>query len=101
MKVPGDGQGTHRSASSIHRYFRMGVREVWTWSRRDGVHIRVADAESERQFRESNRSRVLPGLHRDDLDELLGARSPSDSSQRSRRLARHVVRAMLASRAAG
>jgi Uma2 family endonuclease len=93
-----------RSVNSSHKlmpYFRMGVREVWTWSRLDGVHVWVTDPESARQFRESSQSRVLPGLHRDDLDELLAARSPSDSSQRSRRLAHHVVRAMLASRVTG
>jgi len=63
-----------RSVDSSHKlapYFRMGVREAWTWSRRDGVHIWVADTASPRQFRESSRSRVLPGLRRDDLDALL------------------------------
>jgi hypothetical protein len=61
----------------------------------------VAEPESARQFRESNRSRVLPGLDRDELDRLLAARTPSEASQRSRRLARQVARAMLASRATG
>ena len=93
-----------RSASSSHKltpYFRMGVREAWTWSHRDGVNVWVADPGSVRQFRESNRSRVLPGLHRDDLDGLLAARLPSDVSRRARRLARQIAGAMLASRAAG
>ena len=68
-----------RSASSSHKlapYFRMGVREAWTWSRRDGAHLWVPDAASARQLRESHRSRVLPGLRRDDLEGLLDARSP-------------------------
>ena len=93
-----------RSVSSSHKlapYFRMGVREAWTWSRRDGVHLWVPESASERRFQESSRSLVLPGLHRDELDALLAARLPSDASQRSRRLARRVVRAMLASRATG
>ena len=91
-----------RSVDSSHKlmpYFRMGVREAWTWSRRDGAHIWIADPESTRRFRTADRSRVLPGLHRDELDRLLAARTPSEASQRSRRLARQVARAMLASRA--
>ena len=94
----------NRSVNSSHKltpYFRMGVREAWTWSRRDGVHIWVADPESTRRFRAADRSRVLPGLHRDELDRLLAARTPSEASQRSRRLARQVARALLASRATG
>ena len=93
-----------RSVDSSHKlapYFRMGVREAWTWSRRDGVHIRVADAASGRRFRESSRSRVLPGLHRDDLDALLAPRPPSEVSRRARRLAGLVARTMIAERAGG
>ena len=93
-----------RSVDASHKlapYFRMGVREAWTWSRRDGVLLWVPDAASERGFVESSRSLVLPGLHRDELDALLAARLPSDASRRSRRLARRIVRAMLASRATG
>lgn len=93
-----------RSVDSSHKlapYFRMGVREAWTWSRRDGVHIWVADATSARQFRESIRSRVLPGLRRDDLDALLAPCPPSEASRRARRLAALVSRTMLAERADG
>ena len=93
-----------RSVNSSHKlapYFRMGVREAWTWSRRDGVHIWVADATSARQFREASRSRVLPGLRRDDLDALLAAGPPSEASRLARRLARVVARAMLAARSDG
>jgi hypothetical protein len=79
----------------------MGVREAWTWSRRDSVHIWVADAASARRFRESDRSRVLPGLGRDDLDALLAPCSPSEASRRSRRIAGLVARALVASREAG
>ena len=93
-----------RSVDSSHKlepYFRMGVREAWTWSRRDSVHIWVADAASARRFRESDRSRVLPGLGRDDLDALLAPCSPSEASRRSRRIAGLVARALVASREAG
>lgn len=93
-----------RGVNSSHKlapYFRMGVREAWTWSRRDGVHLWVPDAASQRQFRESSRSRVLPGLRRDDLDALLAARSPLEASRHSRRLAGQVARAMLARSPAG
>ena len=88
-----------RSVGSSHKlapYFRMGVREAWTWSRRNGVRIWVPDPDSERGFRSSERSRVLPGLERDGLDGLLAARLPEEASRLSRTLARTVVRAMLA-----
>ncbi|MDD9981345.1 MAG: Uma2 family endonuclease [Gammaproteobacteria bacterium] len=93
-----------RSVDSSHKlapYFRMGVREAWTWSRRDGVHVWVADTAPERRFRESSRSRVLPGLRRDDLDALLAPCPPSEASRRARGLAGLVARTMLAERADG
>ena len=93
-----------RSVNSSHKlrpYFRMGVREAWTWSRRDSVHIWVADATSARRFAESDRSRVLPGLRRDDLDALLAARSPAEASRHSRRIAGRVARAIVAGRENG
>jgi len=93
-----------RSVDSSHKlapYFRMGVHEAWTWSRRDGVHIWVADTTSERRFRESGRSRVLPGVRRADLDTLLAPCPPSEASRRARRLAHRVARTMLAERAGG
>ena len=92
-----------RSVNSKHKlepYFRMGVREAWTWSRRDGVHIWVADPASARQFRESDCSRVLPGLRRHDLDALLAAGYPSEASRRSRRIAGLAARAIIASHTA-
>ena len=88
-----------RSVSSSHKlapYFRMGVREAWTWSRRDGVRIWAPDPASGQGFRSADRSRVLPGLERDALDGFLAARVPEEASRLSRTLAREVVRAMLA-----
>ena len=90
-----------RSSHKLRPYFRMGVREAWTWSRRDGVRIWVDDPDSERGFRSVDVSRVLPGLDRDGLDRLLASRLPEDASRRSRRIAHQVAGAMLAGGAAG
>ena len=93
-----------RSVDSSHKlapYFRMGVREAWTWGRRDGVHIWVPDAAAARRFRESSRSLVLPGLCRDDLEAMLAPCPPSEASRRARRIAGVVARTMIAERADG
>ena len=85
-----------RSASSRDKlapYFRMGVREAWTWSRTDGARIWVADPRAEDGFDAADRSAVLTGLGRDDLDRLLASR---DTVGVSRELADRVARAMLA-----
>ena len=82
-----------RSSGKLAPYFRMGVREAWTWSRADGARIWVADPRAEQGFRAADRSVVLAGLGRDDLDRLLASR---DRAGESRRLADQVVRAMLA-----
>lgn len=90
-----------RSVSSslkLSPYFRMGVREAWTWSRADGARIWVADPRAEDGFRAADRSAVLTGLGRDDLDRLLASRDPAGVS---RELADQVVRAMLAGAANG
>ena len=91
-----------RSVDSRHKlapYFRLGVREAWTWSRRHGARIWVADrepdVESGRGLRTADRSRVLPGLEQNDLDSLLVARLPSEASRHSLRLAKRVARALL------
>ena len=93
-----------RSARSSHKlapYFRMGVREAWTFSRREGSRIWVPDPESESGLRAVDRSRVLPGLAREDLDELLAGRPYPEAVRRSQELARRIVRAVLARREAG
>ena len=87
-----------RSVASSHKltpYFRMGVREAWTWSHRDGVRIWVVDAESPAGFRPSDESRVLPLLARDDLDRLLASYRPADASRLVREVARRVARALI------
>ncbi len=81
------------SSRKLAPYFRMGVREAWTWSRADGARIWVADPRVEDGFRAADRSAVLTGLCRDDLDRLLASREPAGVS---RELAEQVARAMLA-----
>ncbi len=83
------------SRGKLAPYFRLGVREAWTWSRADGARIWVPDADAPDGFAAADRSRVLPGLGRDDLDRLLASRSPSEVSRRARDAARRVARALL------
>ena len=91
-----------RSVDSKHKlapYFRLGVREAWTWSRRHGARIWVADREpdlhSGQGLRTADRSRVLSGVGQRDLDRLLTAYSPARASRHSLELAERVARAML------
>ena len=81
-------------AASWRRTYRMGVREAWTWSRADGARIWVADPPPARGFRAADRSAVLTGLGRSDLDRLFAGRDPAGVS---RELADQVVRAVVAS----
>ena len=94
-----------RSAASSHKlapYFRMGVREAWTFSRRDGVRIWVADPEGSPGSRCANESRVLPGLERSDLNQLLaGDRAGKATARHSRQLARRIARTILAGQGRG
>ena len=82
------------SGDKLAPYFRMGVREAWTWSRADGVRIWVAGSGSDGAFAQTDGSRVLPGLDRQALDRLLASRTPRDASRRARDIARQVVHAM-------
>jgi Uma2 family endonuclease len=91
-----------RSADSKHKlapYFRLGVHEVWTWSRRHGARIWVADREpdllSGQGLRAADRSRVLPGVGQRDLDRLLATYSPARATRHSLRIAERVARSML------
>lgn len=83
------------SSDKLAPYFRMGVREAWTWSRADGVRIWVVAAATEGAFVPSDRSRVLPGLDRRDLDRLLASRTPRDASRHASGIARRVATALL------
>ena len=88
-----------RSVESSHKltpYFRMGVREAWTWSREDGARLWVLDPEAPRGFRMASRSRVLPSLERDELHRLLTGYASIALSRSMRHLARRIARAMVA-----
>ena len=64
----------HRRANSHRKlvpYFRMGVREVWTWNGRDGAVIWIAGGNAQGEPVHAPRSRVFPGMDREGLDRLL------------------------------
>lgn len=89
-----------RSTNSRHKlipYFRMGVREAWTWSRSDGAALWVAVPHGPPGgFSRSGTSRVLPGLTRDDLEALLGDGFHDERRRASRRIADRVARELIA-----
>ena len=89
-----------KSSGKLAPYFRMGVREAWTWSRRDGARIWLASPESRGGFRAADRSRVLPGLDRERLDHLLAHGAAAASGRLASGLARDVA-AAIAARGAG
>ena len=82
------------SSGKLAPYFRMGVREAWTWSRRSGAAIWTADAETSEGFVRANASVVLPGVTRTALARLLATRSGADRRYHLRNLARVVARKM-------
>ena len=91
-----------RSVDSRHKlapYFRLGVREAWTWNRRHGARIWVAESEPDvqtgRGLRSADRSRVLPGLRQVDLEALLSAPSPTEAARQSLALAERVAKNLL------
>ena len=83
------------SRDKLAPYFRMGVREAWTWSRGDGVRIWIAPTAADGTLMQAERSRVLHGLDRQELDRLLASHTPEDASRRARGIARQVAHAML------
>ena len=83
-----------RSVDSSHKlgpYFRMGVREAWTWSAEDGAAIWIPEDSQDRGFAQTDTSRVFPPLTRDDLDELLADNGSEDQFRLSRRLAERIA----------
>lgn len=69
----------------------MGVREAWTWSRRDGAAIWIPGDEASAAVGRAAASRVLPGVTRDALDELFGLPSGSARMPAMRQLAGRVA----------
>ena len=85
-----------RSTDALAPYFRMGVREAWTWNPDRGARMWVPDTRTGPGVRTTDRSRALPNLRPWDIDDLLAARTPTEISRNARRLARRVGRAILA-----
>ena len=84
------------SAYKLGPYFRMGVREGWTWSVADGLVIWAPDANAAEGFAPMRSSNVFPGLDRESLDRLLAVGSGREERFRlSRQLAEQVARALL------
>ena len=89
------------SRSKLAPYFRMGVREAWTWSRRSGTAIWIPDGEAPEGLRRVDASLVLPGVTRAALARLLEARSGADRRYHLRVLARVVAKKLAEPSAAG
>ena len=89
-----------RSSDSGHKiapYLRMGVREAWTWNAEDGAVIWVAGDEASNALAHAPRSRVFPGLAREDLNRLLDFSTGFEQRFRlSRELAGQVAQRLLA-----
>ena len=83
-----------RSRGSRHKlapYFRIGVKEAWTFDRAAGAAIWTPDAASADRCASWAQSRVLPGVTCPELDRLLAQRDPVARARHSRRLARRVA----------
>ncbi len=84
-----------QSSGKLAPYFRMGVREAWTWSRRGGASIWVPGGEAPEPVRGIATSRALPGVTRDALYELFGLPSRSARMPAMQQLARRVASALV------
>ena len=82
---------SRRSRHKLAPYFRMGVKEAWTFDRAAGAAIWTPDAACPDRCASSTQSQVLPGVTRLDLDRLLEQRDPVERAHLSRRLARRVA----------
>ena len=89
------------SSGKLAPYFRMGVREAWTWSRRSGTAIWIAAPEASGRLRRVTASAVLPGVTQSALERLLDARSGADRRYHLRLLASTVASEMVAPGDAG
>ena len=87
---------SRRSRHKLAPYFRMGVKEVWTSDRKEGVSIWTPGPETPEGFRPAAVSIVLPGLTSDDLAPLCRRGDPREQARHSRRLARLVADRILA-----
>ncbi|MDE0348393.1 MAG: Uma2 family endonuclease [Gammaproteobacteria bacterium] len=78
------------SKRKLRPYFAMGVREAWTWSKRDGARIWIPDPAGD-GARIADLSTVLPGVSMEALDRLLADGFRDDQLGLSREMARQVV----------
>ncbi len=84
-----------QSTGKLAPYFRMGVREAWTWSRRDGTAIWTPGGDAAKPVRRrAAASRVLRGVTRDALDELFRLPSRSARLPVMRQLSRRIARGL-------
>jgi len=82
---------SRRSRHKLAPYFRMGVKEAWTTSRKEVACIWIADPDSEEGFRLVPESRLWPGITRRDLDRLFFLPDSVERARLSRLLARRVA----------
>ena len=83
---------SRRSRHKLAPYFRMGVKEAWTWDRKEGAGLWRPDPAESVGFRAVPESGLCPGLTRDDVDRLCARGVPAiERAQLSRRLARRVA----------
>ena len=82
---------SRRSRHKLAPYFRMGVKEAWTFDRAAGAAIWTPDTACADRCAASMQSRVLPGVTCPELDRLLAQRDPVERAHLSRCLARRVA----------
>lgn len=87
---------SRRSRHKLAPYFRMGVKEVWTSDREEGVGIWTPDAGVAEGCRPISSSAVLPGLTGADLAPLCTPGDSLEQARHTRHLARRVAERILA-----
>ena len=86
---------SRRSRHKLAPYFRMGVKEVWTSDREEGVGIWTPDAGVAEGCRPISSSAVLPGLTGADLAPLCTPGDSLEQARHTRHLARRVAERIL------
>ena len=79
-----------RAAEKRGDYFDMGVREVWTWRPKDGATIYRRSPDG--LLSSFSESAVVPGVKREDLDELWTEAPWSETPRRRSAVVRRVRR---------
>lgn len=79
------------SRGKLAPYFRMGVREAWTWSRPHGASIWLPDTTAHDGMVLAEDSVVMPGVTLEDLDLLLADGSREERFHLSRAMALRVA----------